>query len=301
MGVCPFADQSQRFDSSFPTQVYRGGPSKGVLHSTETSGWPGYANGSMAPHFTVRVYLAQRKVVIRQHFDTKRPSRALVDGPNPVQTNNDGTVQVELIGTCDKATAERSGLFYWPDAPTWVLDELAKLMRWIEADRGVKRKTTNRPWLPYPKSYGNANGQRMTIAEWDAFDGWCGHQHVPDGNDHGDPGDLNIGYLLNPQEDPFMALTDKQQMDLYNRVMGGIPSGSSIGRTGRLLDTDDGQTLRNDIGYIRDQILTATAPEKVAEVVKAAVTAGGSPDEIADAVVKQLGVRLNATTPKAGA
>lgn len=221
MSVCPFADQSQRFDRSFPTQVYRGGPSKGVLHTTETGGWPGYASGSMAPHFTVRVYLSERKVVIRQHFDTSRPSRALVDGPNPVQTNNDGTVQVELIGTCDKATANKAGYFYWPEAPAWVLDELAKLMRWIEADRGVKRRSTKRPWLPYPKSYGSANGQRMTIAEWDAFDGWCGHQHVPDGNDHGDPGNLNITYLL--EED--VALTDAEIDKIAYKVWSYVYDG----------------------------------------------------------------------------
>lgn len=36
-----------------------------------------------------------------------------------------------------------------------------------------------------------------------------------------------------------MALTDQQQTDLYNRVMGGIPGGSAVGRSGRLIDSDD--------------------------------------------------------------
>ncbi|HEY6222818.1 MAG TPA: hypothetical protein VIW26_03470, partial [Gemmatimonadales bacterium] len=39
------------------------------------------------------------------------------------------------------------------------------------------------------------NGVRFTAAAWLAFDGWCGHQHVPN-NDHGDPGAIDIARLL---------------------------------------------------------------------------------------------------------
>ena len=35
----------------------------------------------------------------------------------------------------------------------------------------------------------------MTNDEWNDFDGWCGHQHVPE-NEHWDPGKLDIGRLL---------------------------------------------------------------------------------------------------------
>jgi hypothetical protein len=35
----------------------------------------------------------------------------------------------------------------------------------------------------------------MTEDEWNNFDGWCGHQHVPE-NEHWDPGKLDIGRLL---------------------------------------------------------------------------------------------------------
>jgi hypothetical protein len=35
----------------------------------------------------------------------------------------------------------------------------------------------------------------MSDIVWTRFNGWCGHQHVPN-NDHGDPGNIDIGYLL---------------------------------------------------------------------------------------------------------
>jgi hypothetical protein len=34
----------------------------------------------------------------------------------------------------------------------------------------------------------------MSDDEWNAFNGWCGHQHVPE-NSHWDPGKLNIDHL----------------------------------------------------------------------------------------------------------
>ncbi len=55
-----------------------------------------------------------------------------------------------------------------------------------------------------------------------------------------------------PQKDGFlMALSDSQQQEIYDRVMGGIPAGSAKGRVvngqpTRILDTGDGLTLRND-------------------------------------------------------
>ena len=44
---------------------------------------------------------------------------------------------------------------------------------------------------------------------------------------------------ITPQEGFLMALTDQQQTDLYNRVMGGIPGGDSTHESGRLLNLND--------------------------------------------------------------
>lgn len=204
MSTCPFAEQ-KRYDAAYPGR-YSGGPNKGVLHTTEGGSLPAYDGGSKAPHFTVIPIMEEKRVRIVQHFDTARPARALANKAGGVQTNGDGAVQIELVGTC---AVGGPGL-HWPTAPRWALDGLAKLMRWIEADRGIPRRATTKPWLAYgkdprapgrvPASYG-ASPARMSQAEWDAFAGWCGHMHVPE-NSHGDPGSLDIGYLLGAPAPP---------------------------------------------------------------------------------------------------
>ena len=63
---------------------------------------PSYDGGGKAPHFTVVPNTKTRTVTIYQHFDTNRPSRALVSKlSGGTQTNNDGCIQIELSGTCD--------------------------------------------------------------------------------------------------------------------------------------------------------------------------------------------------------
>lgn len=194
MAVCSFANQSRRYDSAHAGS-YTGGPFKGILHTTEGATLPPYAGGAEAPHFTVLPNQRTKTVTVYQHYDTARPARALLNPAGGVQTNNDSAVQIELVGTCDPRYKDGSRGIYWPEAPTWALDGLAKVMRWIEKEHAVPRRSTPRPWLAYPNSYGTKNGQRMSGPEWDAFAGWAGHQHVAE-NDHGDPGNLPIGYLL---------------------------------------------------------------------------------------------------------
>jgi hypothetical protein len=72
--------------------------------------------------------------------------------------------------------------------------DLAAFLKDMKARHGIAL-TGPTKWLPYPKSYGSSGGQRMTFAQWRAFYGWCGHQHVPE-NDHGDPGSLDFAGLL---------------------------------------------------------------------------------------------------------
>ena len=199
MAVCPFANQTYRYDTRF-AGWYTGGPYKGILHTTEGTALPGYDAGSSAPHFTLLPNVRTKTVTVYQHYNTNRPSRALLNKAGGVQTNNDSAVQIELVGTCDPATHRKwanAGYphIYWPEAPKWVLDELAKLMRWVEANHGIPRTATTRPWLPYPASYGSRSGQRMTGPEYDAFAGWLGHMHAAE-NDHGDPGNIDMPYLL---------------------------------------------------------------------------------------------------------
>lgn len=216
MSACPFADQRYRYDSRYPSSGYSGGPSKGVLHTTEGSlagALQAYGSGAKAPHFTVDPVVAAQRVDIFQHFDTGRPSRALANAAGGVQTNGDGAVQIELVGTC----YDGGPGMVWPRAPRWALDGLARLMRWIEADRGIPRVAAS-IWLPYPSSYGSTSA-RMSQQQWDGFAGWCGHQHVPE-NTHGDPGQLDMAYLLGSEDDMFEAQDRQWLADIRTGTAG---------------------------------------------------------------------------------
>lgn len=185
--IYPKADRSQWFAARFPGDVMAH-PNVLVLHTTEGSGWPGYDGGATAPTFTIKPGAG-----VRQHFPVNMSARALENRPGGVQTNTLNVVQVELVGTCQ---AGKPGLgLYWPGAGARDLAELVDLVQWLHAEWPIPLVSTPRPWLPYPRSYGTAGGQRMSFAEWNAFSGVCGHQHVPE-QDHGDPGAFPIGLLL---------------------------------------------------------------------------------------------------------
>jgi hypothetical protein len=197
-------------------------------------------------------------------------------------------IQIELVGTCDKRYRDRYGGVYWPEAPRWLLDELAKLMRWIERTHGVKRESTKRPWVPYPKSYANGGGQRMTNAEWDSFGGWCGHQHAPE-NTHGDPGDIDITYLLRgatptptpPQsEEDDMPLTDQDVARIatavHNMRLGrsDLTAGQSLERAGSLLPTLNARVAALETATQQLASGQGLDPEELAEAVEKAVREG---------------------------
>lgn len=162
---------------------YVGGPYRGVVHSTEGSSyagaWGAYRATGDHPHLTVSYESGRFQAW--QHLSLDRAASALVH-PAGTQTNRQSAVQIEIVGFAAHADTFPRGL----------LDGLRDLMRWIEDHTGIKPRSPQ--FLPYPQSAG-ANGVRMTAAEWLAFDGWCGHEHVV-GNEHGDPGAIAVDYLL---------------------------------------------------------------------------------------------------------
>lgn len=176
----------------------------GVLHTTETTGLPGYEGGATAPNFTAVPDFKNKKLIWYQHFDFDVSSRALRNMAGGVETNTANAVQLELVGTCDLTThkrwndARRQHLF-WPASPDWAQLELAKFVRWAYDEHGIRMASANPDgsplvWRAYPGSYGNTT-TRFTFSEWRAFYGWCGHQHVPE-NLHGDPGAFPIARIL---------------------------------------------------------------------------------------------------------
>jgi hypothetical protein len=163
-----------------------GVPFRGVLHTTEGRSFSprkdSYGGWHTAyPHFTL--IQTDTGVAIFQHLPIDVAARALKNKRGGVQTNRARTIQIEIVGKA----AESS------DFSEQMLTAISSWMRWVEAETGVL------PIAPLEfigwEGAGEAAKSRMSSNEWMAFNGWCGHQHVPE-NDHWDPGRINIGRLL---------------------------------------------------------------------------------------------------------
>ncbi|WP_432114007.1 hypothetical protein [Streptomyces sp. S1] len=189
-----------------------------VWHTTEGTTLPTYGNGASAPTLTAVPDFAAKKLRWYQHFDLEQSARALVDRAGGITTNRNNLAQVELVGTCDPAThrrwtAEGRQHIFWPEAPEWALREVAAFVRWLHENHGVPMTSTV-TWRAYPGSYGQNAPQRLSADAFNVYTGHLGHQHVPEGNDHGDPGNFDMARVLRyaagtPEEDPVMALSDK--------------------------------------------------------------------------------------------
>jgi hypothetical protein len=195
----------RRTDKYWFADNYQGAPidpDKGVLHTTEGTTLPWYDGGAKAPHYTAVPDFTAKRLVWHIHFPDTMSSRALRNESGGVETNTEDCIQVELVGTCDATTSSQwkaagRGHIYWPDAPQWALDELAEFVAYQFRKNGIRiegPEQVGEPWRAYPASYGKGAAQRFTFAQWNAFKGWCGHQHVPE-NSHGDPGGLDWAYV----------------------------------------------------------------------------------------------------------
>jgi len=105
-----------------------------------------------------------------------------------VETNRQGALQIEVCGRAADAQT-------WP-AETYV--NLALTMRWLEHEHGIRAAPVD-DFHYYPPEGGiRLDGHepwRMSFGTWNGFDGWCGHQHVPE-NNHGDPGKIRVDLLF---------------------------------------------------------------------------------------------------------
>lgn len=228
----------------------------GVVHTTEGRTLPDYNGGAIAPTVTGVPDIAARRIRWYQHYDVDESARALANKLGGVETNTANAFQIELVGTCDPKTRDawvRAGhrqdvdFIFWPEAPEWALTEVAWLVRWLHDNHGVPL-TCAKDWLAYgvdarrpgvvPASYG-ASPARMSFGEWRAFNGWCGHQHVPE-NDHGDPGSMNFARVIAlakgaTTEEDDVALTaddiDKVATATVNKLLkGGALENSDVDR-----------------------------------------------------------------------
>lgn len=206
-----------------------------VWHSTEGTSLPSYDGGSMAPNFTAVPDYRNQRLTWYQHFDFDVSSRALVHA-GAVATNTLNVCQVEIVGTCDPATHlkwQQAGIqhLYMAELPNWVVRDLGVFAKWAHDNHGVPL-SSGLTFKAYPGSYGTSNGVRMTNSQWLSFEGHCGHQHVPSGNVHGDPGAFPMTAILTaakggatnpPQENP---VTDTAFTSVW-KTDNSIPAGST--------------------------------------------------------------------------
>lgn len=269
---------TQRFTSSAQPE-----PDVCVLHTTEGMGWPDYAGGGQAPHATIEA-IPGKGIRVREHIPFTDFAKALANLPGGVETNRRGVVQFELKGTCDPKRRGDRAWFYWPDADDVVLQALADYLRPILTRFDIP--ATAPAFQAYPASYG-ARGQtntvRMTYAQWDAFNGICGHQHVPE-NTHGDPGAFPIGKLV-----ALLRGTTKEDLDVdvTNPVTGEKwPAEKALWSiwTYAYKAAQDGAVARK-LAEAQAKLARPLTAEETAAAVKAGL----------DAVVDSASVNINVT------
>lgn len=188
---------------------FLGYPTKIVLHTTESSSPYSYDPSSYYgnpywPHATID------QVGIHQHLPIDVGGYALYHESTP--TNAANAIQCEIVWRAANS----------PDMPDALLANIADWIGWVAEQTGAPLDFAD--FVPYPASYGEFASQRFSNAEWLDFTGVCGHEHVPSGNDHGDPGAIPVAKLQSllgsPPGDDFMsALSDSQQVEMYHGVI----------------------------------------------------------------------------------
>jgi hypothetical protein len=165
--------------------IYVAGPYRGVLHTTESKAYlpstTSYYGHTSAPHFTLAV--VDGTLAMYQHYPIDRSARSL-EHHGDIETNRRSAIQIEIAWTAEDIAA----------LPANYVAKLRDWMRWVEAQTGIQRVA---PTFYGPEAYGADSPSRMTADQWSVFNGWCGHQHVPQ-NVHWDPGKIDIQALLAP-------------------------------------------------------------------------------------------------------
>jgi hypothetical protein len=158
-----------------------------LLHTTESSGWPAYP--TFEPTLTYHPF-KPRGQRWRQHHPINGSASTLANA-GAHRTNRDNVCQIEIVAYCDPA--KLSSTAHISKISVDAYDELGEFFGWIHREWEVPLKAA--PFKAYPGSYGIHNGVRMSVSQFVAYEGLCGHQHAPE-QSHGDPGDIDIQAIL---------------------------------------------------------------------------------------------------------
>lgn len=181
--VPPSGWSNETENRSFTTS----GPNKILLHSTEgqTAGLAAYPSGNhFAPHFTLDA--VNKKV--SQHYSINVASNAIKS------VDQEGPVQIELVGFSQGHTDNKYSLFNWSDED-W--DYVAVVLTAIAEKTGI----------PLTSSVDWSSPKRFSSAEsFKSYSGILGHMHAYN-NDHVDPGNiwsmLSAALARNPNASKF--------------------------------------------------------------------------------------------------
>lgn len=178
------------------------GSKKVVWHTTETSG--GFY--TKRAYYHIQLWENSSGVAMwRQFIPFDRASCALRNDSGTVtQTNRDGDVNINvaIVGYARNT----------PYLSNAMLDAIAEFMVWAEEEWGIPAE------FPYAfqggEAYGVNGAGRLTLSQWDTASGHLGHQDVPDGNTHWDPGRFPVEAILAKVEKlkgDDMAFTPEQE------------------------------------------------------------------------------------------
>lgn len=162
-------------------------PTKLVLHTTETTGVPGYNSGAFAPHYTFNP-----KTLEWWYHGVPETDRVgtLVGSSTAGVKTNELSIQVEIICYSAKSIADASSArLYVGDLSNAAKDELARFVDYCRATLNLGPEYTPTPVGGW--KYGTTASTRMSKSEWLGLDGFTAHGAVP-GNSHYDTGVLDL-------------------------------------------------------------------------------------------------------------
>jgi hypothetical protein len=166
-------------------------------HSTETSGLPSYP--SFAPNLTIDPWTRD----VWQHMPLNQSASTLRNAGD--YRTNRVCCQIEWVMYCDPA--RQSSGHHISKLGDDEYRFMASVVAWFNREWGIPFDAPT--FVAYPGSYGQRAAQRFSVSRYDGYTGQLGHQHAP-GNDHGDPGDIDMPRILRYAK----ALTNEEEDDM---------------------------------------------------------------------------------------
>lgn len=205
-------------------------PHRLVLHTTEGTSIAGavaaYKKHGSWPHLTIDA----RKREVVQHYQFQIAARALKRPRGTVATNGASAIQVEIVG-------------YAKDSPNWPAEDVVWLGQTLGPILEAFRIGRYSPNFVGPEAGTIATvtaPQRMSPADWLAFNGVAGHQHIPN-NDHWDPGRFQIARFLMATAPPPEPEPEPEPPDEEDEVKRVI---YHLGDDAWLANFDTGTTVK---------------------------------------------------------